>query len=737
MNRNYTKRWVMHRIIFISLVSFFMPSLCCGTTLQPDSVVARKQKEKQTEIYKQKELEDVNIVGKDRTQRLREGAFSVNAINVGDKANSINDITDIINRTAGVKVRTQGGMGSEFNLSVNGLSGNSIRYFIDGVPLETKGAGMKFSDIPINLIQRVEIYKGVVPSSFGIDALGGAVNIVTRKEQKPYLDASYSVGSFGTHQLNVNGQYVFPKSKLILRPVVAYNHSKNNYTMKEVEVWDESQRKYVPTERKRFHDGYTSFLGQLEAGFMNVPWADAAFVTLSYSQMQKELQTGATQSRVYGMAERESKAWNVAVRYAKRNFILPKLDVKLSASHTWDNSITTDTCFRKYDWNGNYIKSSRNEITSRERSRRHYGRPLTNVLLNLGYTFNDHHQLDFNYSMNRIGNDQWDDVSEVFIPSNDVLAKHILALTYNQLLVDDRMKNTFFVKDYVNHLSVEQTYIPSVTNSRDVMGSNTNSYLGAGAAVSFEIWRALGVKMSYERSVRLPLSRELLGNASTIYPNLALRPEESNNWNAGIDGTIGLGTEHRLEYDVNGFIRDVDNYIQPTISEKEGMIQYGNLAAIYVKGFETELRYIWNRRMHVTGNISWQDARDRMQLKSDGKPSATYDNRVPNRPWLYANLNLDYEFHNILSKTDRLTLAMGYQWVHWYFLTWEAYGYAETKARIPRQNIFDATATYSFKDGRYNITLGCNNLTDHLAYDNYKLQKPGRYVYAKFRLFLQ
>ena len=717
--------------------------LCCGATLQPDSVVTEKKKVKQDAIYKEKELSDVSVVGKDRTQRLREGAFSVNAVNIGDKVNSINDITDIINRTAGVKVRTQGGMGSDFDLSVNGLSGNSIRYFIDGVPLETKGAGMKFSDIPINLIQRIEIYKGVVPSSFGIDALGGAVNIVTKASSPnsstppPYLDASYSIGAFGTHQLNVNGQYVLPKTKLILRPVIAYNHSKNNYTMKEVEVWDEQSRKYLPTERKRFHDGYTSFLAQFEAGFTNMPWADAAFITASFSQMHKELQTGATQSRVYGMAERESKAWNIAARYVKRNFILPKLDVKFSASHTWDNSITTDTCFRKYDWNGNYIKSSRSEITSRERSRRHYGRPLTNVLLNLGYTFNDNHQLDFNYSLNRIGNDQWDDVSEIFIPSNDVLAKHILALTYNQLLIDDRMKNTFFIKDYVNHLSVEQTYIPSVTNSRDVMGSNTNSYMGAGAAMSFEIWRALGIKMSYERSVRLPLSRELLGNASTIYPNLALRPEESNNWNAGIYGTISLSNSHSLEYDVNGFIRDVDNYIQPTISEKEGMIQYGNLDAINVKGFETELRYIWRNRMHATGNISWQNARDRMQLKSDGKPSATYNNRVPNRPWLYANLNLDYEFHNILSRNDRLTLSAAYQWVHWYFLTWEAYGYAETKARIPRQNIFDATATYSFHNGRYNITLGCNNLFDHLAYDNYKLQKPGRYVYAKFRLFLQ
>ena len=197
LNRNYTKRWVMYHIRLVSLFSLFIPLICCGATLQPDSVVTEKKKVKQDAIYKEKELSDVSVVGKDRTQRLREGAFSVNAVNIGDKANSINDITEIINRTAGVKVRTQGGMGSDFDLSVNGLSGNSIRYFIDG---------------------RIEIYKGVVPSSFGIDALGGAVNIVTKtpntQHPSPYIDASYSIGAFGTHQLNVNGQYVLPKTKL-------------------------------------------------------------------------------------------------------------------------------------------------------------------------------------------------------------------------------------------------------------------------------------------------------------------------------------------------------------------------------------------------------------------------------------------------------------------------------------------------------------------------------------------
>ena len=40
------------------------------------------------------------------------------------------------------------------------------------------------------------------------------------------------------------------------------------------------------------------------------------------------------------------------------------------------------------------------------------------------------------------------------------------------------------------------------------------------------------------------------------------------------------------------------------------------------------------------------------------------------------------------------------------------------------------------KRGRYNIALECTNFLDKTAYDNYKLQKPGRAFFAKFRLFI-
>lgn len=683
-------------------------------------------------------LPTLHVVGKDKTQRLREGALSVNAVNIAEKANVLNNVADIINRTSGVKVRADGGMGSDFDLTINGLSGNSIRYFIDGVPLDTKGSAIKLSDLPVNLIQRIEIYKGVVPSSLGTDALGGAVNIITRQEQKNYLDASYTIGSYGTHQLNLNGQYVEKHTGLILRPMVAYNYSKNNYTMKEVEVWDEAKREFVKTERDRFHDAYSSFMGQIELGFMNKWWTDAFFVSASYTKTNKELQTGATQSRVIGAAERDSKAWNIAARYQKHSFLLPKLDIKLSASHTWDNSVTTDSARRQYDWNGDYVVTSRNETNGREPFIRHYTRPLTVAMLNLGYTFNEQHQIDFNYSLTRIGNKQSDELIKNFDTTNDALTKHILALTYNQSLFNSRMHNIFFVKEYINHLWTEQSYLSFITNSADMAGASTSNNLGAGVGLRYEFMPQLAVKASYERSIRLPMARELLGNATNVYPNLALKPEESNNWNLGVYGTFNMKNGiHSLSYDINGFIRDVDNYIQPSVSEKEGMIQYGNLAAIKVAGIEAEIRYSWMKRLNVIGNVSWQDARDKKKLKSDGKPSATYDNRVPNRPWLHANAGADYRFDNIFTKSDNLRLAVDYQWVRWYYLTWEAYGYAETKARIPEQHVVDASATYSFAGGRYNVTLGCNNLFDHTVYDNYKLQKPGRYVFAKFRIFIQ
>lgn len=681
-------------------------------------------------------LNSIEVYGKSKSQQLKESAFAVNALDVKGITTSVNNLNAIINKTSGIRIREEGGVGADFELSINGMSGNSVRYFINGMPLDTKGSGITLANLPVNFIDRIEVYKGVVPASLGADALGGAINIITKEEQKNYVDISYGIGSFHTHKADLNMQFIEPKTQLIIRPNIGINYSKNDYTMKDVEVWDEEKREYVLQNRKRFHDDYFSLLGELEVGFINKPWADALFVSASYSNVDKELQTGSVQTKIYGMAERKSHAWNVSAHYQKKNIFLEGLQLNASLSHTWDYSLTIDTAYRKYDWNGDYINSSRNEVTGRARSMRHYNRPTTIARANLDYSLNPHHSINLNYMLTRTGNDRYDDVDTDFEPSNDVLAKHIIGLSYNQSFFKGKMENTFFIKDYINHVQIQQQDLYWITGSDDVPASSTNNYIGYGVGTRYTFWEPLSIKASFEHSVRLPLARELLGNGATIYANVGLSPEESNNVNLGIFGTYRPASGHSIYYEANGFFRYVDNYIQAVVSEKEGMMQYQNLPAIHIKGIEGEIRYDWQSRLQLQSNVCYQNARDQMKLKSDGKLSATYNNRVPNKPWLFCNAEAAYSFYNIGLPESKLRISYDYQWVHWFFLTWEAYGALESKARIPTQHVSSVALSYSWKNERYNISLNCDNLFDATTYDNYKLQKPGRSFFCKFRLFI-
>ena len=251
-------------------------------------------------------LESVQVYGKSKAQQLREGAYAVNAMNIKPLVNTTQSLNTIVNKTTGVKVREEGGVGSDYDLSINGLSGNSIRYFLDGMPLDSKGTGVTLANLPTNIIERIEVYKGVIPAHLGSDALGGAINIITNQQRQNFLDASYSIGSFHTHQFNFNARYVTPKTGIIIKPVVSVNYSKNDYIMKNMEVPSEDKTSFVTKDWRRFHDDYFSLFSQLEAGVTDKSWTDEFFVSASVSKIDKELQTGSMQSWVYGMAERNT-----------------------------------------------------------------------------------------------------------------------------------------------------------------------------------------------------------------------------------------------------------------------------------------------------------------------------------------------------------------------------------------------------------------------------------------------
>ena len=148
------------------------------------------------------------------------------------------------------------------------------------------------------------------------------------------------------------------------------------------------------------------------------------------------------------------------------------------------------------------------------------------------------------------------------------------------------------------------------------------------------------------------------------------------------------------------------------------------------------MSYQYKDDLYIMVNCSYQDARDMNKYKEDGKQSITYKNKLPNRPWLFSNAEANYYFRNILKKGDKLRLGYHYQYVHWFFLTWEAYGSLDGKSKIPTLHQQNVVVSYSWDKERYNLSFGCINIFDKELYDNFMLQKPGRSFFAKFRLFI-
>lgn len=681
-------------------------------------------------------ISSATVTGQTQASKIEGGAYAASAVNIRQRVASLQTVSQAIEYTPGLRIRSQGGLGSEFDLTLNGLSGGSVRYFIDGVALDSKGSGVTLTNLPVSIIDRVEIYKGVVPATLGTDALGGAINIVTNRRSRNYLDLSYGIGSFHTHSVDFSAQYRLPHSGIIVKPVVNAYYSKNDYTMRGVKVRNEDHTAFVYRDLPRFHDGYLSLFAQLEAGVTDRSWADDFFVSASYSRTEKEIQTGATQSHVVGMAERRAQALNLSARYSKSDFLTEGLNLKASLSHTRDHSQTIDTTFRRYYWDGSYIDGAYSEIRGRAKTLRNYLRPLTIGRATLDYTLAAGHTLTLNYMFNRVGNRQWDDYDKSYIPTQDAMTKHIAGLNYGQSLLDGRLENVFFIKDYVNALRVGQSEMASQTGADKVDERSVRNFLGYGLGSRYKIAESLSLKASYERSVRLPVSREMLGNGTTVYPNLTLLPEIGDNVNLGAFGTFDLGGGHLLSYSANGFLRLVDNYIQATVMETEGMMQYVNVAAVHIKGIEGEIQYNWAGKLQLMANASYDDCRDMRQYTQAGTPSITYRNRTPNRPWAWCNAAAGYTFHNVGLKDSRLRLGCDYHWVHWFYVTWAAYGSAAGKPTVPEQHIINASLLYSWMGGRYNVSLECTNLANRLAYDNYMLQKPGRAFFVKFNYYL-
>jgi len=121
--------------------------------------------------------EVIEVQGKSQGRILVESARPVTVIDTGEARERTADLGEVLSRAQGIQVRRSGGLGSAARFSLGGLYDEQIRFFLDGVPLDFAGWGVVgVAGVPVELVRRIEVHRGVVPIALGADALGGAVD---------------------------------------------------------------------------------------------------------------------------------------------------------------------------------------------------------------------------------------------------------------------------------------------------------------------------------------------------------------------------------------------------------------------------------------------------------------------------------------------------------------------------------------------------------------------------------
>lgn len=110
-------------------------------------------------------------------------------------------VSDILQQQAGINVTSNGGPLTLQSVSLRGTASKQTLVLIDGVRVNDANNGaFDFSQLRPDDIERIEIVRGAYSSEYGSDAIGGVIQIFTRKSQK--AEVTLRGGSFGTQEYN-------------------------------------------------------------------------------------------------------------------------------------------------------------------------------------------------------------------------------------------------------------------------------------------------------------------------------------------------------------------------------------------------------------------------------------------------------------------------------------------------------------------------------------------------------
>ncbi|MEM1055410.1 MAG: TonB-dependent receptor [Bacteroidota bacterium] len=671
-------------------------------------------------------LGEVAVESDAEAQAIRESPFAVTVIDGQQLAGRGLTVDEAIARAAGVQVRRSGGLGSASVFSIRGLEGQRVQIYVDGNAADAAGDAFTLDNIPLQLVERIEVYKGVVPAQLGGDGLGSAINVVTIHPPAGYLDAGLTLGSFGQQQFSITG----------LRPLglgfeagasVNVDRAENDYVM---------ENPFQPgLVVRRDHDRIARTLigGKV---VNNRAWFDELGVEGALITERREVQGIQTNIQE---AESKSDLGVIVLTGAREGALGGRLALRTALIGVWARGSLVDTSAVRFGWDGTTRPSpnGRGEIGF-------YPSDSDNRTTLYRYRFASAFRASPAHTLNLSGIFDWVTFRPLNPIANEFAGRNVadfpgdqssavVGLSHEWRPLGERFVAVTGARGYAFSASGTPSSLFNLTTEDPDRVESQSTEAGVSLALRYRFGGGVLAKASLEDARRLPTSAELFGDGLLVQAAPALQTERAVNLTLGaqLDRRIGF---RRVQAEVSGFYQEIRDLIRLGVGIG-GTALHTNLGAARIAGIEAEVQGDVTPWLYARAYGTYLDARDVLEVQpGTSAPNPTNGLRIPNLPYLFGGLQVEAYRDGLLGRSSRAKAFYEGQFTGEYFYAFEVSRLQER--RIPQALTHTVGAEVAWLDTGFTLSAEVQNVADATVLNQFNLPLPGRVFRLKLRYTL-
>jgi iron complex outermembrane receptor protein len=551
-------------------------------------------------------LDDVTVRG-DRPapeDDAADRAAFVTVIEAADFATTATSVPELLQKSVGVTIRRFGGPGSLATASIRGSSAEQVTVLLDGIPLNRARAGtVNLSNVPLRIVERIEVYRSFAPLRLQPASIGGVVNIVTRRPaDEPTAEVRATYGSFGTYEIDGahtgrSGQWSHLLAGTLAGSDGDYRFMDDNGT--RIETSDDRTTR----RRNNDHDG-RDFFGKLA-------WAgDALAVEASGEHFAKDEGVPGIASNQSRDARLETRRDLVQIRADRARFLHPSLDARGRVFGLWEESRFRD----RQGEIGLGRQDSRSDTWA------------AGADTHLRWTGLDGHVLTLLAAVQHERYDGEDRLRDSHYAGQrrtvyQAGVEDEVFLLDGRLALEPQLVYTYLDNDF----SGDPASVPPVN---DAPADEDDLSFRLGGRLALAPW--LAVKFNGGRAFRYPTLTELFGDRGTVVGNPRLRPEESWRWDVGLelerhDWRLGPLRADRAVATAAVFYTDSSELILFE-QNSQRTVRPVNVSDARVRGVEAAAALSLWGWLELKGNFTWTDS------ENTGDVPFLNGNRLPGVP---------------------------------------------------------------------------------------------------------